>query len=260
MGKARGTQAADSGPPPDKAKQLTEAQAEVAGHRERAAKLLEEKKALQAKLFDSDRKAEAGVKEVLDGFPQGETSELVAKVLELRDPGRTEKKEAIERLGLAVEMENRKATEAALRAKKIEAEIEAEAQDVEAAELHALVLKWLEQYKITNGLRLRLFETTARCSFRNFAERMQRLNLKAGIVVGVLCESYLSKPERRDELNVSAIATAIQDLGKAYGVTLLAQGDERVHGAEDVPMHRNNYFAGFGKAEQMRPVVTTKKK
>ena len=70
MGRSTKAQAAadSGGPPPDKSKMLAELRAEESGHRERAAKLLEEKKALQAQVFEADRKAEAGVKAVLDGL------------------------------------------------------------------------------------------------------------------------------------------------------------------------------------------------
>jgi hypothetical protein len=258
MGRSKAQIAEDAGPPPDRSKDLAAAQAEEAGHRERAAKLLDEKKGLQTKLFESDRKAEAGVKEVLDGFPQGETSELVAKVLELRDPGRTEKKEAIERLGLAIEMENRKATECRLRAKKLEEEIEEVAKDVACRAMYDAVLAWIEKFKVIDGQRRRLFEQANQCGFRDFAKRMQAQGLKGATVIGSLCESYL-KPERIDEMSTSALATAVEDLSKAYGVTMLGEIG-RPHGDLDVPMHRENYFAGYGTPSQMMPKVDNKRK
>jgi len=231
----------DDKKPTDKQAELSKLQAEEAEHRERAGKLLEEKKGLQAKLFEADRKSEQDVKSVLDGFPAGPTSELVAKVLELRDPGRTEKKEAIERLGLAVDMENKKATECRMKGKAVEAEILEVERDEQAVEIHVGVLKFIELFKQVNGQRLKLFSLCGGADFRDFAARMQRLNLKGGLVVGALAESYLCKPERQDECTVNRLAEALVDLGKCYACSLLTlPGQPNVN--EPMPLMRDNFI------------------
>lgn len=231
----------DEKKPTDKQAELSKFQVDEAEHRDRAGKLLEEKKALQAQMIEADRKSEADVKAVLADFPAGETSALVERVLKLRDPDRTKKREDIERLGLAIELENKKATECRMKAKAVEAEILEVERDEQAVEIHVGVLKFIELFKQVNGQRFKLFSLCGAVDFKDFAARMQRLNLKGGLVVGALAESYLCKPERQEECTVNRLAEALVDLGKCYACSLLTMpGQPNVN--EPVPLMRDNFM------------------
>lgn len=260
MGRSRQAAATDGTVPVDNLKLLEQEQAKEQRHRERAGELLRQKQEKQQQLQEKNQTIRKTIDEVVGGLPESDSSDLVAKILNLKNPDRAQLIEDVDKLGIALEAENRLATAARLKAKELEGLIEDEAKDAACVAMHEAVLAWLEKYKVCNGQRLRLFEQAAQCGFRDYAARMQRLGLKAGILVGVLCESYLSKPERRDELSVTAIAQAVMDLGKAYNLTLLSPGSERVHGHEDIQMQRENYFEGYGRPEQTRPAVTTTKK
>ena len=192
----------DDKKPTDRQAELSKLQAEEAEHRDRAGKLLEEKKALQGQMVEADRKSEADVKAVLADFPAGETSALVEKVLKLRDPDRTKKREDIERLALAIELENKKATECRMKAKAIEAEILEVERDEQAIEIHAAVLKFIEIFKQANGQRLKLFDVGCRADFKDFAESMtaaefERRPCGRGVVRKAIYRSLSGKKNAR---------------------------------------------------------------
>lgn len=231
----------DEKKPTDRQAELAKLQVEEGEHRERAGTLLAQKKSIQAAMVEADRKSEADVKAVLADFPAGETSALVEKVLSLRDPDRTKKREDIERLSLAIELENKRAMECRMKVKAVEAEIIEAERDERAVELHAAVLKFIEGFKVANGLRFKLFELACGADFKDFAERMTRQNLKGGLVVGALAESYLSKFERQEECTINRLAEALVDLGKCYSCSLLTlPGQPNVN--EPVPLMRDNFM------------------
>ena len=259
MGRPRQAAATDGTVPVDNVKLLEQEQAKEQRHRERAGELVRLRQEKQGQLAEKNTAIRKSIDEVVGGLPESDSSDLVAKILNLKSADRSQLIEDVDKLGIALEAENRLATAARLKAKELEGLIEDEAKDAAAVEMHAAVLKWLEKYKTCDGQRLRLFEQAARCGFRDFAARMQRLGLKGGIVAGALCESYLSRPERRDELTVSGWRQAVRDLGKAYGVRCWA----RWSGCTGLRMSdaaRELSIRGYGRPEQTRPAVTTTKK